>query len=138
MLSGEQRIGQVLQQMREISDPPSVLEHARHLACKPYDFVSYRLRDGTRAAYRKVLELITEGTPVWWDRWSLPRSLAERGQFIEPAELDPHVLERIRRARVVWAIRSPLYGEPGSYSRLEWKAAGDKLEWVPPRVERRR
>jgi len=129
----EQHIGQALQSMREVANPELLVEWEHRLEASPPDFISYRLIDGTRLAYEKALKLVKEGRPVFWDRWSLPRRLAERREFLDDETLDAHLHKVIGQCRMVWGIRSARYGEPGSYSARELNEAQRlrKLKFYP-------
>jgi hypothetical protein len=86
-------------------------------------FVSYRISDGSRGAFRKVHDLIEQGKVVFWDRWSLPRRLAERRE-IDPdpyfrRTLDEYLLEKLEKSAHVWGIESKKYSAEGSYSEKE-------------------
>ena len=96
------------------SEPLLLWEQA--LEAQAFHFVSYRLQDGTRSAFDKVQALVAEGVPVFWDRWSLPRRLAERREVLHDTVLNQYIAGEITRAAVVWGIDSPLYDEEGSYS----------------------
>ena len=114
-----QSIGQALQSIRELHNP-NVIEHfASKLLQGDFHFVSYRLVDGTRSAFEKTLDLVSKKRAVFWDRWSLPRRVAERREFLNDDALDSYIVEQIKKASVVWGIDSPLYGADKSYSKRE-------------------
>lgn len=123
MSSEQQAVGQALRFIRELQDPLPIHEHVRSLAGISHDFVSYRIHDGTPMAFQCVAKLLEEGRSVFWDRWSLPRRLAERGEQIDPTALEGHIEVAIHRARTVWGVRSAGYGEEDSVSRLEMRLA---------------
>jgi hypothetical protein len=117
--TSNQPIGQALQSMRELSNGNVLEQFASNLASIEFCFVSYRLVDGTRRAFEKLQELVARKNAVFWDRWSLPRRLAERREFLQDAALDRYISRQISKASVVWGIDSPMYGEKGSYSKRE-------------------
>jgi hypothetical protein len=81
------------------------------------------LIDGTRVAFFKSLTLVPSGRAVFWDRWSLPRRLAERCEFLSDAALNSFIKKRIKASATVWAIDTPKYAEKGSYSWMEMRTA---------------
>lgn len=87
------------------------------------DFISYRMIDGTKSAFELAKVLLEKNRSVFWDRWSLPRRLAERAEHVGPEALDSHIGETIANARAVWGALSPLYAIDGSYSKLEKELA---------------
>lgn len=123
--SAMQPVGRALQSIRELDNEKVVLRSASKLAVAKVDFVSYRLLDGTRDAFMKVRQLVQDGRAVFWDRWSLPRRLAERREFLKDRALDDHIRNQIEAASVVWGIATPLYGADNSYSEKELSLASD-------------
>ncbi len=113
------KIGTALQSIRQISRPNGLYELEEKLQKMPLNFVSYRICDGTRPAFEKVRALVNSGAAVFWDRWSLPRRMAERREFLNDPALDRHLMEIIQRSQTVWAIQTPRYGEKHSYSQRE-------------------
>ena len=83
------------------------------------NFVSYRICDGTRFAFQKVNSLIKDRKVVFWDRWSLPRRLAERRELVADKFLDKYIMEQLDQSSVVWGIESKNYSVEGSYSAKE-------------------
>ena len=96
-----------------------------------FDFISYRISDGTKAAFGKARTLISEQKPVFWDRWSLPRRLAERRERLGDHPLDATIKAGIRGAAVVWGIEKPLYAQRGSYAARERKLAQRLKKYRP-------
>lgn len=122
LLHGNTRaIGQALQGMRLLDSPDALHRHVAGLESRGFDFISYRLIDGTRLAFDTVQALLDAGQPVFWDRWSLPRRIAERREFVRDADLDAVLMRHIDTATRVHVIDSPRYGEAGSYSRREFE-----------------
>jgi hypothetical protein len=119
----DQPIGQALQSMRELADVRPLLDWALELGATAFDFISYRLIDGTRLAYEKARQLVNEGQAIVWDRWSLPRRLAERREFLDDEALNDYIIGEITRCRTVWGINSDRYAETGSYSAREMSEA---------------
>ena len=134
LVSQNQAAGQALRFMREIHDPGPLLEHTQTISNISHDFVSYRIDDGTELAFECVAKLLDSGRSVFWDRWSLPRRLAEKGVHIDSIVLESHIKTAIDQARVVWGVRSAGYGEEGTYSKLEMELAKSlgKLQHFPP------
>lgn len=113
-------IGHSLQSMRRLASAESLSKWAADLQpMHTTHFISYRICDGTEAAYLKVRELLKEGKAVFWDRWSLPRRLAERREVVDDDALNGHIMENLRQAKVVWGIESPKYSTINSYSAKE-------------------
>jgi hypothetical protein len=117
-------IGIYLRSLRLLANPEVLRRWEAEVEALPRHFVSYRLADGTRAAFEHVASLL-DGSPraVLWDRWSLPRRLVERREQISGAAVDARIVSQIAEAEVVWGIESPRYDEVGSYSRLERRQA---------------
>jgi hypothetical protein len=112
-------VGQALRFVRRLDDAEPLRAHADYLQSTPYDFVSYRLLDGTAQAFALVQRLLQEGRSVFWDRWSLPRRLAERRETLNDQALDAFIAHSLRRSGRVYGILSPRYAEPTSYSHRE-------------------
>jgi hypothetical protein len=112
-------VGQALRFMRQIDDPSPLLLHKQQVEAIPADFVSYRLIDGTQDAFSLVAQLVRHQRTVWWDRWSLPRRIAERREFFNHHSLNQHIKDAICTSRVVHGICTPKYSEQGSYSETE-------------------
>lgn len=112
-------VGQALQSMREIANPKLLERHVHKLAARGFDFISYRLCDGTRLAHLHAESLAAKGRPFFWDRWSLPRGLAERREIKKRTFLAEYLEEMIGRSKRVWGIESPRYAEEKSYSKVE-------------------
>jgi hypothetical protein len=112
-------IGHYLRKLREVANPEVLEEWEMQQQGQPLHFVSYRIHDGTRCAFRCARSLFDEGKRVFWDRWCLPRRLAERREAVGDQPLDDALLAAIEQAEVVWGIESALYAAPGSYSARE-------------------
>lgn len=124
VLGGAHRhVGQALRLLRAVADPGALERHARAVLAAPLSFISYRLVDGTPAAFELARAELGRRRAVFWDRWSLPRRLAERREFSSPAALDRCVRRAIRAADRVLGVCTPLYADIGSYSRREWSQA---------------
>lgn len=130
-------IGQALQFLREIADPAPLLKHAARVEEMAPDFISYRMVDGTRTAFELAAWLLVNQHAVFWDRWSLPRRLAERDEHVAAVTLDEHIATAIEHARIVWGVHSERYAMAGSYSKLEKECAVrlGKFRPYPPRGE---
>ena len=114
-------IGQAFQSLRKISSEDTINEFAINAEKAPFDFISYRIVDGTKAAFLKVKSLVGDGGCIFWDRWSLPRRLAERRELVSDAMLDLLLTKKIEQASVVWGIETPKYSEENSYSATDKK-----------------
>jgi hypothetical protein len=135
-----QSLGRSLQSIREVADATPLVALERKLAGR-FDFVSYRLLDGTRSAFDAVRQLLQFGEAVWWDRWSLPRRLAERREFADDSALNNFILGRIEASNTVHGIASPKYADPDSYSRKEMELAlklGKFHQWLDEQVKSHR
>lgn len=119
----DQPIGQALQSMRELAQADPLLEWEQQVSEMSVDFISYRILDGTRLAFEKMIELVHAGRAVFWDRWSLPRRLAERREFLNNDALDGYIMHQMNECSTVWAICSGKYAEPDSYSEREMREA---------------
>lgn len=126
-------IGQVFQSVRKIHRSDELEALASKLADKPYHFISYRILDGTKSAFRKANQLMNDGEAVFWDRWSLPRRLAERRELIDDASLDKLLNTKISNSTVVWGIESPKYNALDSYSAKEKALAVSLGKYRPKR-----
>jgi hypothetical protein len=123
-------VGQSLRVLRKADDPAPLLAHVQAIEKARNVFVSYRLTDGSEAAFARAHELLNEGNSVFWDRWSLPRRLAERREFLNDAELASYIEYCIGMADTVEGISSPEYAEPTSYSYTEWELANQLGKFV--------
>jgi len=112
-------IGQYLRRIRELANGEILEAWAVEQKSRPLHFVSYRIRDGSRLAFRCARALFDESRRVFWDRWCLPRRLAERREAVGDQPLDETIESSIKEADVVWGIESPLYGAPESYAARE-------------------
>jgi hypothetical protein len=109
--------------MRRLSSGDRFLVWESELNQRGFEFVSYRLCDGTPGAFTKVKCIVEAGRSVFWDRWSLPRRLAERREYLSDKALEAYIHKQLRRAAIVWGVASPLYGETDSYSAREMTLA---------------
>jgi len=114
-------IGQFFQSMKRIHPTKTkiIREWKEVIGNRDFYFLSYRIIDGTKIAFMKVNSLMKENKPVFWDRWSLPRRLAERRELVPKEPLDLFIIENISKAKKVYCIKSPRYGEAKSYSAKE-------------------
>jgi hypothetical protein len=134
LASPKQAVGQALQSIRELDNVTEILRFSAALSSAAFEFISYRLLDGTREAFNKAIQIVHDGGAVFWDRWSLPRRLAERREFLKHRALDEYIAQRIEAASVVWGIATPLYGADRSYSKNEMRLASqlNKLRIYSP------
>jgi hypothetical protein len=88
-------------------------------------------------AFEASLQRIQAGGAVWWDRWSLPRRVAERREFLDDPVVNKYIRKCIRASRIVWGIPSDKYAEPRTYSRKERQLAltlRKYKKWPPKRT----
>jgi hypothetical protein len=116
-------IGIVMQQLRRLADAQPLITWVEGVEAQGYDFVSYRLKDGTRQAFDCVKCLLANCKTVFWDRWSLPRQLAEQHLPVEDAFLRNHLEQAIQQANITWGIQSHYYGAAESFSAYEREIA---------------
>ena len=130
-------VGQALRFPREIANAENLVAHSRTVNSTPVDFVSYRMVDGTRTAFELACWLTESDRAVFWDRWSLPRRMSERGERLAHIALDTHIQHMIVDSRCVWGVQSSKYAAHGSYSLLEMELAErlKKFKRYPPSNE---
>ncbi|MEH6727317.1 MAG: hypothetical protein V7703_14230, partial [Hyphomicrobiales bacterium] len=87
-------IGRVTRRMRELSSADPLFRLVQDISDASRHLISYRLIDGTRPAFDLCKKLIKDGDAVWWDRWSLPRRLSERREFVNNCRLDQSILQQ--------------------------------------------
>jgi hypothetical protein len=112
-------IGLSLQSMRRLHTPEVIENWCRHIRAAPHHFVSYRICDGTFGAFSHVRSLLEKGKVVFWDRWCLPRRLAERRELVDDKRLDRYLMKQLQRSQLVWGIETSKYAALGSYSQRE-------------------
>lgn len=117
------RAGMLLRRPRELVSASPLIAWEERIDSIGLAFVSYRLVDGTQCAFDVVHDLMSKGGVVFWDRWSLPRRLAERREKLDPTFLAAYIEDNIRRCRAFIAVQSTLYGKSGSYSERELEFA---------------
>lgn len=126
--------GLYLRRMRQLTDPSALLALEQEVTAAGTDFISYRLADGTRGAFELCRMLMSNRQPVWWDRWSLPRRMAERREFLKDENLDAKIFQEIDKCNTVWGVESVTYSEPESYSLKEKKLAMNLGKYQPVEV----
>jgi hypothetical protein len=124
-------LGMHLQSIRELSDPDAMLQWADRIQASKFDFISYRIKDGTKRAFFKVRTLMEEGKIVFWDRYSLPRRLVERREIVDNEILNEYLMSQINLSSCVWGIESPKYAETASYSLKEALLAKQLNKYLP-------
>lgn len=117
--------GASMRRIRELVSAEPLFDLEKKILDSGTHFISYRLIDGTRPALELCQSLVSEHNAVWWDRWSLPRRLAERREFVDDDKLNEYILLQIRKCKTVWGIETDLYFEAGSYSQKEKKLASE-------------
>lgn len=116
-------LGQAFQSIKKLASLSTINEWANIVDNSDFDFISYRIIDGTKEAYEAVSNLMKSNKSIFWDRWSLPRRLAERRELVSDQALDSSLREKILKASTVWGIESPRYAEKISYSAREKELA---------------
>lgn len=112
-------LGQYLQSMRLLSSSKYLQKWSENLIQQKAHFISYRICDGTFSAFIKAQELLNQGEIIFWDRWCLPRRLAERRELISDDALDEYLMKNLRQSKTVWGIQSRKYSADSSYSSKE-------------------
>lgn len=126
-------LGAAFRSMKKIYEPSEINQFAKSIESSPLHFISYRIVDGTMPAFFKVRSLLADGCSVFWDRWSLPRRLAERRERVSDAALDLLLNKKIQQADVVWGIETLKYSEADSYSAKEEILATSLKKYQPVR-----
>lgn len=116
-------VGHSLQSMRRLYSADRLTAWESSLDERPLHFISYRIADGSAGAFLKAQALVECGEKVFWDRWCLPRRLAERREVVSSKKLNEKLIEDLRSAAVVWGIETDKYWEPKSYAQKEFAAA---------------
>jgi hypothetical protein len=104
------------------ADAALVEEFAARARSASVAFLSYRWGEGTEAAREVALGLSEVGVAVWWDRWSMPRSVAElKGEI--PSEGVCRAIEAgCSSCRYGIAIKSESYASPKSpWTTIEYE-----------------
>ena len=115
----EQPVGRYMRRIRQLDSGVPLLSWSSQLQAMPFHFISYRIKDGTRYACRKAMQLIQEGKLVFWDRYCLPRRLVERREQVDDNALDQYLLDTLSRASKVWGIETEAYFEANCYAQKE-------------------
>ncbi len=115
----EKPIGLYLQNIREIGNPEEMISYAEGIQKSPFDFISYRQKDGTSKAFQLAEKLIAEKKVIFWDRYGLPRRLTERKELVPDEQLDSHLIAKIKSAKMVWGVITKGYEEPNCYAQKE-------------------
>lgn len=121
--SVHRHVGQSLRVVRELGNVAAMEAHAQQVKSAHRVFISYRMLDGTEQACRLALQQVKAGHSVFYDFWSLPRRIAERREKVVDRRLRTLLLQHIARSDEVLGVRSDLYAERGSFSRIERGAA---------------
>jgi hypothetical protein len=124
-------IGTFLQSIRKLRSANSLISWAEYIQKKPLNFISYRILDGTKCAFKKTSELVNNGEIVFWDRWSLPRRLAERREKTSGKALNTTIMKLLEESASVWGIQSKLYAKEKSYSKKEYEKAIELQKYNP-------
>ena len=127
----DQPPGQAMQQIREILDPAPLRDLERRIGEAKTHFISYRHKGGLAYAFAKCRELVRDNRAVWWDRWSLPRRLAERREKVSDRALDSRIRQLLLASDVVWGIETKHYDEAGCYALKEKQLAEKYVGYRP-------
>jgi len=120
----DQHPGNAMRSLRKLVDAEPLVLLEKCLEDRIDNFISYRLTDGTQAAFSHCRHLMSQGQSVWWDRWSLPRRLVERREDISTPALDQAIFSMIGKIRpIVWGIETKDYGVPECYGARERRFA---------------
>lgn len=112
-------LGQVFQGIKKIHTKNLLGPWLAHILNNGTEFISYRIADGTKSVFLRAMKQTKEGKVIFWDRWSLPRRLAERREIVSDEGLDAYLFEKIADSYIVWGIESPKYSEEGCYLKKE-------------------
>ncbi len=124
-------LGFYLQSIRETTDGNLMMNWSDRIMESKFDFISYRIKDGTKLAFFTAKDLVENGKIVFWDRFSLPRRLAERREYVNSATLDVFLMKQIKNCSCVWGIISLMYAHENSYS-LKEKTLAERLRKFKP------
>ncbi len=126
-------IGFYLQSIRQLKEGEQIIKWSNRISSLDYEFISYRIVDGSKEAFLKAQNLVNQGKVVFWDRFALPRRLAERRELVSNESLDQYLLKSLKKAKVVWGIESPKYFVQTSYAQKECTIAKklNKYKSVP-------
>ena len=127
----ESDIGIYLQSIRQLRNFDKMEKWSKHVIGSDFHFISYRIKDGTKAAFQKTQELLENGFIVFWDRYCLPRRLSERREFVCDQKLDNYIKNKLKGSIRVWGIESKLYAQEGSYSYNEYEWAMFQKKYYP-------
>ncbi len=127
-------LGLYMQSIRQLCNGAELLLYEEHILNSEYDFISYRIKDGTRPAFMITENLIKGGATVFWDRYCLPRRLVERRETANDKKLDEYLVKMISRSSRVFGIESPLYSEKTSYSLKEADLAKSLKKYSPVKI----
>ena len=127
----DQPPGQAMQHIREILDPAPLHDLERRIGDAETHFISYRHKGGLAYAFAKCRELVRDNRAVWWDRWSLPRRLAERREKVSDRALDSRIRQQLLASDVVWGIETKHYDEAGCYALKEKQLAEKYVGYRP-------
>jgi hypothetical protein len=116
-------LGQAFQSIRKVHNPEILEALAQQLQSSQSEFISYRIMDGTQQAFELAQQRLKEGMSVFWDRWGLPRRLAERRELVADDKLDQYLLQKLSDSSVVWGVESDHYGDAESYAQKEKRLA---------------
>jgi hypothetical protein len=88
----------------------------------PIAFISYRWREGTELAKETAMLLSELGVGVWWDRWSMPRSVVEGKTSINPKGIRKAIDMGCRNCKYGVAIKTKSYAsEKSPWTKAEYE-----------------
>ena len=124
-------LGIYLQSIRQLSSSAELLLYEDYILNSKFDFISYRIKDGTNEAFLITEDLINKGSVVFWDRYCLPRRLVERRESVDDEKLNEYLMKMISGSAKVHGIETPLYSEKNSYSLKEAALAKSLNKYSP-------
>jgi hypothetical protein len=120
-------IGFYTQSLRQLNNGEILEQYGSQILNSEFDFISYRIKDGTKKAFTTAQMLIKKGNIVFWDRYCLPRRLVERREIVNDEALNNYLMQKLSISSRVFGIETPKYCEEKSYSLREAELA-KKLE----------
>lgn len=106
---------------------PVLEERLAQVDAAGYEFISYRHKDGIPGAVALAQHLLSQGRAIWWDRWNLPRRLAEGREALPSDTLEREIFAKLAGATAVHGIVTEGYEEPGAFTLDERRAAGARF-----------
>jgi hypothetical protein len=128
-------LGIYLQSIRQLSNWNELFIYSDFITNSKFEFISYRIQDGTKHAFFATQNLIKNGSIIFWDRYNLPRRLVERRELVSDIKLDEYLMKKIESSYRVHGIETPKYSEENSYSLKEAELAKKLMKYSPINTE---